>query len=218
MRQRICSHLTYANVMATLAVFIVLGGVGYAAATINGKDIKKHSEPGNRLKKHTLTSTEMNRKLIVPRARVANRAKRVHISGEGKTRRGKLSQATAAQAASGGSLVKLSTGETQTLFEAGPFTFTATCTDEGGGDFKVAIKVTSSVDNWVGGEGVPPPVHNAGDVAVIDEAEGTGPGLSESLVREIVAAQSGEAVTLGIPSLGTHILGADCVADLYAVG
>ena len=26
MRQRLCSHLTYANVMATLAVFLVLGG------------------------------------------------------------------------------------------------------------------------------------------------------------------------------------------------
>ena len=31
-------RLTYANVMATFAVFIALGGVGWAAANINSKD------------------------------------------------------------------------------------------------------------------------------------------------------------------------------------
>jgi hypothetical protein len=36
---RIRSHLSYANVMATIAVFIALGGSGYAA--LNGKDKKK---------------------------------------------------------------------------------------------------------------------------------------------------------------------------------
>ena len=56
---RIRRHLTYSNVMATLAVFLVLGGIGYAAATINGRDIKKHSEPGNRLKNHTLTAKQV---------------------------------------------------------------------------------------------------------------------------------------------------------------
>ena len=52
---RIRRHLTYANVMATTAVFLVLGGIGYAAATINGKDIKKHSEPGAADRKSTKT-------------------------------------------------------------------------------------------------------------------------------------------------------------------
>jgi hypothetical protein len=36
---RIRAHLTYANVMATLAVFIALGGVAYAGATITGSDV-----------------------------------------------------------------------------------------------------------------------------------------------------------------------------------
>ena len=39
MRGRIRTHLTYANVMATLAVFIALGGVAYAGATITGSDV-----------------------------------------------------------------------------------------------------------------------------------------------------------------------------------
>jgi hypothetical protein len=37
--QRIRSHVTYSNVMATIAVFIALGGSGYAA--LSGKDKKK---------------------------------------------------------------------------------------------------------------------------------------------------------------------------------
>ena len=34
---RMREHLTYANVMATIAVFIALGGTSYAAITITGR-------------------------------------------------------------------------------------------------------------------------------------------------------------------------------------
>jgi hypothetical protein len=54
------SHITYANVIATLALFIALGGVSYAAlrvtgrdvvdGSLTGKDIKRKSVPVNRLK------------------------------------------------------------------------------------------------------------------------------------------------------------------------
>ena len=37
--QAIRKRLTYANVMATLAVFIALGGSSYAALTITGRDV-----------------------------------------------------------------------------------------------------------------------------------------------------------------------------------
>jgi hypothetical protein len=58
MRESLRSHLTYANVMATLAVFLVLGGGAYAAfqlpknsvrsknvinGQVNGKDVKESS-------------------------------------------------------------------------------------------------------------------------------------------------------------------------------
>jgi hypothetical protein len=55
------SRLTYANVVATLALFIALGGTSVAASNlISGSRIKKESIPGNRLKKHALTSTQVN--------------------------------------------------------------------------------------------------------------------------------------------------------------
>jgi hypothetical protein len=43
-------RLTYANVMATIAVFMALGGGAYAAVKISGTSIKPHSIPLNRLK------------------------------------------------------------------------------------------------------------------------------------------------------------------------
>jgi hypothetical protein len=55
------TRLTYANVVATLALFIALGGTSVAASNlISGSKIKKHSIPGNRLKKHALTATQVN--------------------------------------------------------------------------------------------------------------------------------------------------------------
>jgi hypothetical protein len=52
--------LTYANVTATLALFIALGGTGYAASKINGKSIKKGTLPATALKKNSLTGTQIN--------------------------------------------------------------------------------------------------------------------------------------------------------------
>ena len=37
-RRRIRPHLSYANVMSTVAVFVALGGSSYAAVTLNGQE------------------------------------------------------------------------------------------------------------------------------------------------------------------------------------
>jgi hypothetical protein len=61
--------------MATLAVFIALGGTSYAAATINGSSIKDRSIKGSKLKHNTLTGTQIKESKLarVPRARDADR-------------------------------------------------------------------------------------------------------------------------------------------------
>lgn len=53
------SHLTYANVIATLALFIALGGSAYAAAKLTGDDIKNRSLSAEDIKRGTLTGTEI---------------------------------------------------------------------------------------------------------------------------------------------------------------
>jgi hypothetical protein len=48
-------RLSYSNVVATLALFLALsGGIVWAAARLNGRQIKPNSLPGNRIKKKTL--------------------------------------------------------------------------------------------------------------------------------------------------------------------
>ncbi len=47
-------HLSYANVTASLALFLALGGVGYAAATL-----PKNSVGSSQLKKNAVTSTKI---------------------------------------------------------------------------------------------------------------------------------------------------------------
>jgi hypothetical protein len=57
---RFCSRLSYANVVATLALFVALGGTGYAASQLTGRDIKNRSISRVDIKKNALTGTEIN--------------------------------------------------------------------------------------------------------------------------------------------------------------
>ena len=72
------SRLTYANVVATLALFLALSGSAvYAATKISGTTIKKKTLPGNRLKDESVTGTQVNEATLgaVPLAQSANLAK-----------------------------------------------------------------------------------------------------------------------------------------------
>jgi hypothetical protein len=53
-------HLTYANLVATLALVLALGGTAVAAVDhLDGHSIKPHSIPGNRIKKDGLTGKQV---------------------------------------------------------------------------------------------------------------------------------------------------------------
>jgi len=70
MPNRFRRHLTYANVMATVAMFIALGGSSYAAITITGRDVKNRSLTYRDLKPNTLGGSRIkeSRLKTVPRA------------------------------------------------------------------------------------------------------------------------------------------------------
>jgi hypothetical protein len=72
---RLRRHFTYANAMATLAVFIALGGSSYAALNITGRDIQDGSLTNRELKRNTLGGTRIKESRLakVPRARNADR-------------------------------------------------------------------------------------------------------------------------------------------------
>lgn len=60
-RSHLRRHLTYANVMASIAVFLALGGVSYAAATLNGNQIIGGTVGAGKLKNGTLTSKQVKK-------------------------------------------------------------------------------------------------------------------------------------------------------------
>jgi hypothetical protein len=86
-RRRVHDRLTYANVMATLAVFIALGGSTYAAVKIDGADIRKRSIAGNRLKPNTVTGKQVRERRLgkvrrASRADTSGRAARADSAGQ----------------------------------------------------------------------------------------------------------------------------------------
>ena len=75
MRRALRWRLSYANVMATAAVFIALGGSSYAALTVTGADVRDGSLSYRDLKKNTLGGSRVKESRLgkVPRARNADR-------------------------------------------------------------------------------------------------------------------------------------------------
>jgi hypothetical protein len=68
-------HLTYANVMATIAVFVALGGGAYAAITITGRDVKNGSLTGKDIKRNSLGPRQIAELKLAPVRRAYNAAR-----------------------------------------------------------------------------------------------------------------------------------------------
>jgi hypothetical protein len=59
MFRKIQKHLSPASLLAMVALFVALGGVSYAAATINGKNIKDNTIAGKKLKGKAVTGAKV---------------------------------------------------------------------------------------------------------------------------------------------------------------
>jgi len=100
MLARVRDRLSYANVVATLALFVALGGSSYAALSITSKDVQNRSLKGGDLRKNTVTGTEINESKLkqVPAARVADTAATADVSKSAGTATTAGSATTAALA------------------------------------------------------------------------------------------------------------------------
>jgi hypothetical protein len=58
------TRLTYANVMATIAVLIALGGSSYAAITVTGKNVKDSSLTGKDIRNSSLTTSDVKNRSL----------------------------------------------------------------------------------------------------------------------------------------------------------
>ncbi len=61
MRGALRRHLTYANVVATACLFVLLGGTAYAALTVTGKNVKNGSLTGADVKDHSLLGKDFKK-------------------------------------------------------------------------------------------------------------------------------------------------------------
>lgn len=77
MLTRIRHHVTYANVMASLAVFIALGGTGYAALRVGSDEIADNSVRGKDIRNRTLTQKDVRRNALTGAAIKESRLARV---------------------------------------------------------------------------------------------------------------------------------------------
>jgi hypothetical protein len=144
--------------ISLLALFVALAGTGYAAVTINGKNIKPRSITGKKLKNKTLTGKKLknntltgrqireSRLGIVPRARAATTAGNANA----------LSNAAKAGFLSSGKvgstgLIKLpmaaslAAAPRRTILVKGPFSANARCYDDGTGKQNLKVGVASTV-------------------------------------------------------------------------
>jgi hypothetical protein len=78
--------------LAATALFVAAGGPTYAATKINGKNIKKKSVAGNKLRNNTLTGTQINESKLgtVPKAASADTAANAAGVSNGSISLGKL--------------------------------------------------------------------------------------------------------------------------------
>jgi len=122
-----------AMVVALIALFVALGGTGYAAVKLNGKNIKDNSIPGTKVrnrtltgrnvKKDSLTGTEVRESSLrmVPSATRAVRAARVdQLKTVGSYKRITATDGTSEAAAR-------AAAPQVPMFSVGPFRFYAKC-------------------------------------------------------------------------------------------
>jgi hypothetical protein len=110
-------HPPAAAIIALLALVMTSVGTGIAAHKLSGSAIKKRSEPGNRLRKNTLTGKEVKEASL----------KQVPKAADALTLQGRQPPDFVSADKLKRFSVSLNFGESKTLLSAGPFTFTAKC-------------------------------------------------------------------------------------------
>lgn len=130
-----------ALVISLLALFVALGGTGYAALKINGKNIINRSVPGTKLKKNSLGGTEI-REGKLAKVRRAARADRADVAGNATQLGGRPAGSFASSRLYLHRYTEADRGEKVTIFEQGPFKVILDCSPAfGGGQDKAAAGI-----------------------------------------------------------------------------
>ena len=226
-KARLSGCASYANVMATLAVFIALGGTGYAMSQISGSQIKNGSISAQKLKSHTLTADQIENGSLLgqdlaPHTVSSNELRDLVVSARRHNAKARVAQAATAPA----TIIKVSVGQSAAIVQSGPFTYTLDCTADSSGHPLASIQAQSSepgslIDAAFDSSGHPifgPVTLTPGQpvyvVAPTDSTAGT--EFGHLINGAYMIAPSGAALIVNI-SYGTALFGAACWATGFGV-
>ena len=192
------SHLTYANVIATLCLVLILGG-GAAYGLSGHNTVFSDDIVNGRVKTQDVADDAINT------TKIANESiQSADVKDES------LTVADIDELSTAEGLVRLAAGESEELFSEGPFTGTFTC--EIRDNVLRADVIASSTDpkgmftTPTGGNGPIPP-----DRLLVGANDGDLPGRAKSMVVSPFAlASSRGAVVTGNVAVGVNSLGTDC--------
>jgi len=184
---RLHSHLSYANVVATLALVLALGGSAYAATQVGSHEVKNRSLRGIDVKKNALTGKEIKEEKlgVVPSAGQASNATTLNGLSSGLFERASRTQVTRVTPAAA--------PNSPVVLEWGAFGVRIAAPNQGG--CSPATRVTLTLTNTSSA---------SGDLAIYGGASGSttlGPGESstacslDSLYWDGVVVRAGDSRT-----------------------
>jgi hypothetical protein len=203
--------------VSLLALFVALGGTGYAAVKINGKNIKTRTISGKKVKNNTLTGKQIKESKLatVPKAKSATSATTAGTANalSGAAKAGFLSSAKVGSSG----LVKLpkaaslAAAPRRTILTKGPFSANARCYDDGTGKETLKVGLASTVP-----------------LSDLDEVTGTAnddfitvspsaPGAFDSTLDFATLATSGGATLALVVHGGVNALGSACWVSLNSL-
>jgi len=231
-------HLSFANVMASIAVFLALGGSAWAVAknSVGTKQLKNNAVTTKKIKNNAVTAKKIKDNQITT-AKISNGAvtgDKVNLATLGKV----PAAATADTATSAGSagtagaldgqenvFLKMSGGQTATVAQNGSVSIVAECIkDDDGGDYIYLYGQTTqdgavmSGDSDFNGGDSPAAFLNVGtakdDRFFVSAGKSTGvTGVDADIDSGFVLGPDGKMITVNSEglALGLNYLGADCI-------
>jgi hypothetical protein len=213
MLRKVLGHLTYANVVATLALFIALGGLSYAAITSLPKNIVRSKHIKNRqVKKPDIGRNAVNSQKVDDETLLADDFApgqlRPGPPGPRGLRglRGPAGTPAPTPASSGNDTT--SVGNEVPLLTVGPIAYTLNCVDQGAGSIQAEVRATTSeAGAMVAGAAGHTPL--TGTPTVIAFEFGT-TAEARSFRFSAVAPTSGHVHRVAV-LLGHHLGASDCL-------
>lgn len=208
-------RLNYANVVASIALFVALGGTSYAVATIDGSDVENGSLTGVDIQNSSLTGKDVKTGAIS-----GSDVQRNSLDGA-DIAEGELGTVPNAQTVDGtevesSPLVKLAENQSAVLLRQGPFTFTAYCLKRyEQQEPHPAVFVQSSEPGELQ-TGTPSPHIAEPEARGKEIALNTYPGNWSTQSFSAVSASGARA--FGMVGAGAKVFGSDCALAFLSLG